>query len=127
MPRTNTNAPMVTAKSIGKGELEKDHHKSLGFEIFTVKWLSHKNESTVTAATAATSSNAGDDDNDSSFEEDDEADLVIDLTTDNAYHSKEEQRGCRQIIKALTEEEIQAMPDWAMPLRHYRAEKVKDN
>ncbi|KAG7358391.1 CRAL-TRIO domain containing protein [Nitzschia inconspicua] len=111
-----TAAPTVTATSIGRGELEKDHRSLHGFEVFTVKWLSHKNESSITAATAGTSSN---DDDDLSSDDD----LVIDLTTDNAYHSIEEQRGCRQILKSLTEEEIQSMLDWAMPLRHYRAEK----
>ena len=51
-------------------------------------------------------------------------DCVIDLTTDNAYHTKEEYKACQEIRAALTTEEVDAMPDWAMPLRHLRAEKV---
>jgi hypothetical protein len=123
-----TTTTTITATSIGRGELErqKDHNnnnKSVGLERFTVKWLSYKNDSTVTNATTVM-------DNESSLESDDDDDdddvlVMIDLTTDNAYHSKEEYKGCQKIIQALTEEEFQSMPDWAMPLRHYRAEKVR--
>jgi hypothetical protein len=96
----------------------------LNLERFSVKWLSYKNDSTITNETSVMdhdSSVEGDDDNDAN----DDNVVMIDLTTDNAYHSREEHQGCKQIVQALTEEEVQSMPDWAMPLRHYRAEKVR--
>jgi hypothetical protein len=128
---TISSSPVVTATSatsIGRGELErqKDHNNSMGLNLerFSVKWLSYKNDSTITNETSVMdhdSSVEGDDDNDAN----DDNVVMIDLTTDNAYHSREEHQGCKQIVQALTEEEVQSMPDWAMPLRHYRAEKVR--
>jgi hypothetical protein len=129
---TNSSAPEITAiiaTSIGRGELQrqKDHNKSTGLERFTVKWLSYKNDSTITNATSFMDHDSSLDSEDIDDDDDDDDDdlVIIDLTTDNAYHSREEYHGCQQIIKGLTEDEIQSMPDWAMPLRHYRAEKVR--
>uniref|UniRef100_A0A7S3PWI4 CRAL-TRIO domain-containing protein n=1 Tax=Chaetoceros debilis TaxID=122233 RepID=A0A7S3PWI4_9STRA len=34
-----------------------------------------------------------------------------------------EEKGCKEIVEALTEEELEAMPDENMPMRHFRADK----
>ena len=34
-----------------------------------------------------------------------------------------EEEGCRKIVECLTEDELRAMPDENMPLRHFRADK----
>ena len=39
------------------------------------------------------------------------------------FDKETEEEGCRKIIQALTEEELQAMPDGNMPMRHLRADK----
>merc|ERR1712008_168200 len=39
------------------------------------------------------------------------------------FNKEIEEQGCREIVEALTEEELQAMPDENMPLRHFRADK----
>ena len=40
------------------------------------------------------------------------------------YKDEEEMYGVREVLSALTKDEIEAFPDEQMPLRHYRAEKV---
>lgn len=46
------------------------------------------------------------------------------------YHhdqpTEDETEGCRKILEELSPEEIVSMPDDHMPLRHLRAEKVRD-
>ena len=37
----------------------------------------------------------------------------------------EEEKGVSMLLKALTDDEISRMPDDHMPLRHWRAEKVR--
>jgi hypothetical protein len=54
-----------------------------------------------------------------------EGEIVFDLTTDLAYHNSSEREGADLVHRALTPEEQSAMPDVFMPLRHYRAEKVR--
>jgi hypothetical protein len=39
------------------------------------------------------------------------------------FEKKIEENGCQEIVKALTEEELRAMPDENMPMRHFRADK----
>mmetsp|Transcript_720 Transcript_720/g.1320 ORF Transcript_720/g.1320 Transcript_720/m.1320 type:complete len:345 (+) Transcript_720:128-1162(+) len=108
----------VSVQTLATGEIEKDHSAS-GFRLKAFAWGSSKHHSTITAATV-------DEDNDNSSQEnedDNHAEVILDTSTDLAYHSKDEHAGCRRIIKSLTEEEVQSMPDAFMPLRHYRAEK----
>jgi hypothetical protein len=103
----------VTARTLGRGALNEDHQSIFDWEHW--RGPAVKKHSTLSTAASSTSEDDADDD---------EEEFFIDLTTDHAYHSKEEYKACKEIRAALKEEEIEAMPDWAMPLRHYRAEKV---
>jgi hypothetical protein len=39
------------------------------------------------------------------------------------FEKNVEEKGCKEIVEALTEEELEAMPDENMPMRHFRADK----
>lgn len=54
-----------------------------------------------------------------------EGDCCYDTKTDLSYHSDIEKDGCDRIRNSLTNDEIQELADEYMPLRHYRAEKVR--
>ena len=41
------------------------------------------------------------------------------------YRDEEEMYGVREVLSALTKDEIESFPDEQMPLRHYRAEDVR--
>ena len=123
MPRKKHAAPTtpVTARTLGRGALDKDHQSIFDWEHFTVHWRSQPKKHSTLSTQASSTSEEEDTDEDTA------PDFVIDLTTDNAYHSKEEYKACQEIRAALTAEELEAMPDWAMPLRHLRAEKVSED
>jgi hypothetical protein len=115
-------SPISSVQTIGKGEIEKDHQSIFSFQTFGPSgWgatTATKHQSTIT--------------DELSSEDDDEEEQVdatdgvkIDTTTDLAYHSKEEYVKCQEIVQNLTHEELKALPDPLMPLRHYRAEKVR--
>lgn len=43
------------------------------------------------------------------------------------FEKNVEEKGCKEIVDALTEEELEAMPDENMPMRHFRADKGNVN
>jgi hypothetical protein len=102
------------------------------FRDFTSSWRQQPSTTTTTATTAnsetltalSTTSSSGSISDDEDEKEDD-GNIGFDTTTDLSYHNVLEQEGSKIILQALTPNEQSAIPDEFMPLRHYRAEKVR--
>ena len=108
------------------------------FRDFTSSWRQHPSTTTATATatsahsktltTLSTTSSSDSDsigDDEDEDEKEDDGNIVFDTTTDLSYHNVLEQEGSKLILQALTPNEQSAIPDEFMPLRHYRAEKVR--
>ena len=111
------------------------------FRDFTSSWRQHPSTTTTATAIATatattahskalttlstTSSSGSDSISDDEDEKEDDGNIVFDTTTDLSYHNVLEQEGSKLILQALTPNEQSAIPDEFMPLRHYRAEKVR--
>lgn len=142
-----------SVRSLGTGTMERmsstindhddhDHDHDNGqhesfvvrFRAFTSTWRQHPSTTTATATSAhsktlttlsTTSGSDSDSISDDEDEKEDDGNIVFDTTTDLSYHNVLEQEGSKLILQALTPNEQSAIPDEFMPLRHYRAEKVR--
>jgi hypothetical protein len=93
-----------------------------------------RKDSTVTTATAeeemedsersSNSNNKTDSPSNSNCDSNNKA-VCYNTQTDRSYHSDIEKEGCDRMRDALTQDEIQELADEYMPLRHFRAEKVR--
>lgn len=125
---TGEIAPSPVAKNtqrtfFAETETDDSYFVVKGFKSMASKWLNYETPETTNAAQEMESrTNSSSISSSSSSLSDDE--VRFDLTTDLAFHNSAEREGAELVRKALTPEELSAMPDDFMPLRHYRAEKV---
>ena len=125
---TGEIAPSPVAKNTDRAffaekETDDSYFVVKGFKSMASKWLNYETPETTNAAQEMESRTNSSSISSSSSLSDDE--VQFDLTTDLAYHNSAEREGAELVRKALTPEEQSAMPDDFMPLRHFRAEKVR--
>jgi hypothetical protein len=131
---SNSTAILSTINDHDDHDHDNGQHESfvVRFRAFSSSWRQHPSTTTTTTTTNAktltaltTTSSSGSSSDDDEDEKEDDGNIVFDTTTDLAYHCCAEQEGSKLILQALTPNEKSAIPDEFMPLRHYRAEKVR--
>ena len=148
---TTSSSPITTKNDDHHDHYRHDEHESesesfvvRNFRTFTSALLHHHHHpsasasdnttttktSTITendtiAGTRNTDSKSNSNNNTSTSTSSEAEEVEYDATTDLAYHDPSEREGSELVHQALEPEERNAMPDAFMPLRHYRAEKVR--
>jgi hypothetical protein len=133
---SNSTAILSTINDHDDHDHDNGQHESfvMRFRAFSSSWRQHPSTTTTTTTTTtnaktltalSTTSSSGSSSDDDEDEKEDDGNIVFDTTTDLAYHCCAEQEGSKLILQALTPNEKSAIPDEFMPLRHYRAEKVR--
>jgi hypothetical protein len=133
--KASNSAILSTINDHDGHDHDNGQHESfvVRFRDFTSSWRQDPSTTTTTTATTAnaktlkalsTTSSSGSISDDEDEKEDD-GNIIFDTTTDLSYHNVLELEGSKLILQALTPNEQSAIPDEFMPLRHYRAEKVR--